>query len=130
MTKNALILVALTLLMVLSMSPSFAAERTEGICHQKAQSWQQGMHQLLLNDIGIIQGYWEETDYHVITQIHDLDNRTETYTFSVLAGNDELESWVWKYQVTIEVWLAAGGTPSYCDVMSATYLGAFDSQID
>jgi maltose-binding protein MalE len=124
MGKNTLILLTLTLLMVLTTRGTFATDN-QGKCQQKANTWQQNMHKLLLEDIGPIPGVWQETHVKINTEVHDLDNLTETYRFSVFAGTSGLDSWIWEYEVTIEVWLAAGGDPKYCDVISAKYLGTF-----
>lgn len=115
------VIMSVLLLMGLSQL-SFGQEN--GFCQTKAESWMKVMHHKVLDDMGVIQGYNESISYKLKTVRHDMDNLDEDYVFFVDAENDEGDQWTWKYSVKMSVWLNAGGTARYCDVLEANYLGA------
>lgn len=90
-------------------------------CFNKAQSWQQTLHQKVLADVGFIPGYHESANYTVTKDVIDMDNLHVHYLFSVTAGNSEGNVWVWNYKVDVDVWLNAGGSERFCDVFSANF---------
>jgi hypothetical protein len=100
----------------------------EGFCSAKAKEWQQFLHQKVLEEVGVIQGYSEDTSYKLSTIRHAMDNATETYNFFVDAQNDENDTWTWGYKVVIEAWLGADGKPWLCSVLKANYKGVLESQ--
>ena len=118
-------LLSATIALFLSIS-SFAGEK--GFCLSKANEWQKFLHQKVLDDVGVIQGYSEDTSYKLSSIRHEMDNATETYDFFVDAENDEQDTWTWGYQVVIEAWLGADGKPWLCSVLKANYKGVLESQ--
>ena len=95
----------------------------EKFCAEKADAYVHGYHQRVLDEIGVIQGYWEEVDMEYSQKINQMDQRDETYHYYVYAGNDEGDTWTWEYVVEIEAWLAAGGKAHMCSVTSMKFLG-------
>lgn len=114
-------------LLILMISITAHAQASKSFCYKKAEDWMNVLHQRVLEDTGVIQGYHESMSYEVKTKRHAMDNLTETYTFTVDAQNDEGDTWAWVYKVEVEVWLKAGGTPRYCDVMKARFEGALET---
>jgi|GEM_PF-3296802 len=101
----------------------FTHAQENAFCQKKAESWMKVLHTLVLEDVGVIQGYSEDISFELNTVRHDMDNLDEEYVFFVDAENDEGEQWTWKYSVKVNVWLNAGGVARYCDVLNASYLG-------
>ena len=118
--KITIVLVAF----LISFSSAFAGE--DAFCMAKAKEWQALLHEKILDDIGVIQGYYEDTTHQVTTVRHDIDNLTEIVQFYVQAENDEGDTWTWGYKVVLEVWLDAGGKPWICQVLNAEYQGVVE----
>ncbi len=99
----------------------FQAHGEANYCFDKAQSWQKTLHQKVLSDVGAIPGYHESTSYIATQNVIDMDNLHVSYLFSVTAGNSDGNIWTWNYKVDFDVWLNAGGTVRFCDVISANF---------
>lgn len=112
----------LLILSILMTTPSFA-DLGERFCEEKATAYFEGYHQRVLDEIGVIQGYFETVDMEYTQVKNQIDQRDETYHFYVRAENDEGEYWVWEYQVFVEAWLEAGGKAHTCTVQPMNFLG-------
>jgi len=113
----------LTIFATLCLLSTSVYSETQGKCQKQATSWKDILHTKVLDDLGVVQGYYEDTSITLATEIKDMDYRVETYKYIVDAENDEGDTWAYTYTVVVDVWLNAGGSAAYCDVMKASYDG-------
>ena len=99
----------------------------EKFCSTQAETFFKGYHARVLDEVGVIQGYFEEIDLKYSQKVVDMDNRYETYHYSVVANNDEGDWWVWEYKVNVDAWLTAGGSDHNCDDIKMVFLGVTET---
>ncbi len=122
----------LILVLILLISPlAIAGDLGEKFCEDKARVYFLGYHHRVLDEAGVIQGYYEDISLDYSQKINDMDQRDETYHFSVTAGNDEGDYWIWEYVVNVEAWLAAGGKAHTCTIIgSLKFLSVTESHVN
>lgn len=106
----------------------FAASLDDGYCEEAAKKQVMFHHNAALEDIGVIQGYYESIEVKYSKKRLDMDNLDETYEYLITGENDEGDWWTTKYTVSYNTWLSASsdGRPATCDFLQMTYFGIVD----
>lgn len=102
----------------------------EKFCQKQARDAFVEYHTLVLEKLGVIQGYQEDISESYSQVIKDMDQREETYVFHVRMENDEEQWWVSEYKVFVEVWLTFdehGNLKPICDLHPIEYIPVVDS---